>query len=538
VLTNNRYFFTSNSGVDGCASRHEPGFEHMEWLRIQLSILRDRGMKAILMGHVPPARVDSKESWDETCWQKYALWVKQYRDVIVGSLYGHMNIDHFMLQDFEEIDDNTKKGDMARANRVRSAEEGVSFLEDGEVTVASVSDYLLGLREAWSQLPSPLSNSKALNRYEEKMSIWAWLVSTVSGSNKRKKPGKSEKKKYLEEIGGKYAERYSVSHVSPSVVPNYFPTLRIIEYNITGLEDLHMHGTRSNFKSTAPPMHEQLPLTGDPFLDDEDYGREIETRIKRKQKEKTNKSKKSKYRFKVPEGPSKSAPPGPAYSPQTFTFTRFVQYFANLTHINNDYIDPNYHISTAAGLGSNSQTSTNDMSPRTVFGLAISATGEIEHNGWKEGKHKKHQGKQPKPEPHPNEFVYEIEYDTKDMKFPDLTVRRWVEYARKIGQPRTKTHSLDANGSDYTNDDDAIYEGGEVFDESVSDEEEGHEGYDANGKKHKKKKHKKHFKPSKQWYTFVKRAFVGTMDSHEIRNVFGGPSPPSVDAQTQDIIEL
>ena len=92
-----RYFFTSNSAVDGCAKKHEPGYEHMEWLRIQLQILRDRGMKAILIGHVPPARVDSKESWDETCWQKYALFGRQFRDVIVGSLYGHMNIDHFML---------------------------------------------------------------------------------------------------------------------------------------------------------------------------------------------------------------------------------------------------------------------------------------------------------------------------------------------------------------------------------------------------------------------------------------------------------
>jgi endopolyphosphatase len=85
----------------------------MEWLRIQLQILRDRGMKAILMGHVPPARVDSKESWDETCWQKYTLWQRQFRDVIVGGLYGHMNIDHFMLQDFDQISKDAERGRMA-----------------------------------------------------------------------------------------------------------------------------------------------------------------------------------------------------------------------------------------------------------------------------------------------------------------------------------------------------------------------------------------------------------------------------------------
>jgi endopolyphosphatase len=87
-------------------------------------------------------------------------------------------------------------------------------------------------------------------------------------------------------------------------------------------------------------------------------------------------------------------------------------------------------------------------------------------------------------------------------------------------------------------DDDIIFEDSEAFDEAALDEEESDEDYDTNGKKHKKKKHKKHFKPSKQWYTFVKRAFVGTMDSHEIRSVFGGSSPPSVNAQTPEIVEL
>lgn len=495
----------------------------MEWLRIQLQIMRERGVKAILMGHVPPARVDSKESWDETCWQKYTLWVQQYRDVIVGSLYGHMNIDHFMLQDFEQINDNTRKGDMAAQTRTRSTAGEIKLLEDGEVTVASASDYLLSLRDFWAQLPSPLTAAtrnpgQELDAWAEddtgSDSIWTWLMSKVSVLRKHKKFDKSAKKKYLEKIGGKYAQRYSASLVSPSVVPNYFPTLRIVEYNITGLEHLHVYGG-------SDASGDQTVLARHEFSDDEAYKREVDTLVRRKEKQK-NKERaakhKKKFRFKVPEGPSKSAPPGPAYSPQSLTWTRYVQYFANLTRINNDFVDPQHHRSGIE------HSSANDLSPRTIFGLGISESGEIESKGWKEGKHGKHNGKHPRPEPHPKEFAYEVEYDTKDKKFPDLTVRRWVEYARKIGGGGAKA----ADATEFEDD----------VDEDEDDERTNEEDLKANGKKHKKHKNgKKHRKASKEWFTFVKRAFVDTMNPHEIKQVFG-QAAPSVDAVQEEVMEL
>ena len=525
ALTSSSYFFTSNSGVDGCANKHEPGYEHMEWLRIQLKIMRERGVKAILIGHVPPARVDSKESWDETCWQKYTLWVQQYRDVIVGSLYGHMNIDHFMLQDFEQIDDRTKKGDMAAQLHSKDLNGEIRLLEDGEVTVAGASDYLLSLRDFWSRLPSPLADSKrkshsSLDSFDDKdgedrESLWDWIIFKVSNSRNHKKVGKSAKKKYLEKIGGKYAQRYSASLVSPSVVPNYYPTLRIIEYNITGLEHLHIYGAAA---PEAPA--DQHPLFQHEFSDDDGYKREVDTLVRRKEKQK-NKERASKhskkFRFKVPEGPSKSAPPGPAYSPQSLTWTRYTQYFANLTRINNDFVDPQHHRLDL-------DTSANELAPRTIFGLQVSEAGEIEGKGWKEGKHGKHNGKHPRPEPHPKEFVYEVEYDTMDRKFPDLTVRRWVEYARKIGGGGAKSKDI------------VEYEETDEFDQDAEYQLE--DELQAEGKKHKKhKKGKKHRKASKEWFMFVKRAFVGTMDPREIKEVFGQAASVAEEAQ-EEVTEL
>jgi endopolyphosphatase len=516
MLIEYRYFFSSNSGVDGCANKHEPGYEHFEWLRIQLQLFRDRGMHAILIGHVPPARVDSKGSWDETCWQKYALWERQYRDVIVGSLYGHMNIDHFMLQDFRQIKKDTKNGAMAGVDSLESKQAEVSLLDDGEVTVASASEYLLDLRQVWAKLPSPPSKKKShsISKYfhtteEEIVSLWQKVLYGFSKSKKggKEEKPKSDKQKYLDKIGGKYAERYSVNLVSPSVVPNYFPTLRIIEYNITGLEQ-HVVAPVHNQPKDLFSSH---PLANSGPMSDEAYMHEVKSAIKRKQKkkEKDTVKRRRKSKFKVPKGPSKSSPAGPAYSPQPFTLIGYTQYFANLTNINNDFV----------------AETINENSTHKIFGLDVSGEGDVDTSKWKEGKHHKHQGKKPRPEPHPKNFTFEVEYDTrtdKKYKLKDLTVRSFVELARKIGKDAAKSEDVhgeiedvseDGDDSDYDNGDGALEE-----DSGSEDEDDTQVETLREGKKHKKHK-KKHFKNS-PWFTFIQRAFVGTMDPDEIDEVF------------------
>ncbi|CAI6242741.1 unnamed protein product [Periconia digitata] len=570
ISLNTMYFFTSNPGVDGCANKHEPGYEQFEWLRIQLQLMRDRGVSAILIGHVPPARVNSKESWEETCWQKYTLWERQFRDVIVTSLFGHMNVDHFMLQDSKQLKKSTKNGKMA-SKRVRGKEADVNtFLEDGEVTVASASDYLLDLRKRWAKLPSPPAKKSPQSsanfgefsdedeevdserrEEEEQLSTWQRVFGNLfsrskkgggkNGGSKKPKKGKS----YLEKIGGKYAERYSVSLVSPSIVPNYFPTIRIFTYNTTGLEDgvdaSTLPLTQSSSSSTP---HNQSPLLPSPDdfdtdnpEDDSAYLRYITTSLARKQKDKESlqkSRKRRKYKFKVPEGPSKSSPPGPAYSPQPLTLLGYTQYFANLTRINNDFV--------AAGSRSMSQ-SVNEDAPRTIFGLKLSPSGpRIEPKKWKEGKHHKHQGKKPRPEPHPKEFSFEIEYDTRDdkrYKLRDLTVRQWVNLARRIGQ----------DGKRHKN---ALIPLGEVEDEEQEEDDDDSEidvsGKGKKGRKHKKGKKKKHGDKELRksvWFTFVKRAFVGSMDPREIEEVFcssssfsGVDAPPGAVEDDDDDWEI
>ncbi|KAL4888517.1 Metallo-dependent phosphatase-like protein [Aspergillus ambiguus] len=358
---NTMYFYESNSAVDGCEDKSEPGFEHMEWLRVQLELLRSRGMKAILIGHVPPARSGSKRNWDETCWQKYALWVNRYRDVIVGSLYGHMNIDHFILQD---------------SHKVKILEDDEYTLRDSdEISIQSRTDYLSSLRKDWSKMPSPPEDD------------------SIASANDDADPQRLGKKKrrFLKKIGGPWAERYSVSLVSPSVVPNYFPTLRVVEYNITGLEDSTLWADTPYDDGTIamPPGLDEGPLFG-----------KMKNRKKKKKK---------KPDFKIPDSPPSSAPPGPAYSSQPLSWLSYVQYSANLTRINEE-------ASEETSLGSSSTSTEPSRTDKTG---------------------------------HKEIFTYEVEYDTKNdhiYKMRDLTVSSFFELATRIADKNPpKEDRLESN---------------------------------------------------------------------------------------------
>ncbi|KAL8639692.1 MAG: hypothetical protein Q9228_003297 [Teloschistes exilis] len=339
---NTLYFFNSNTAVDGCADESEPGYEHFEWLRIQLQFIRQRGMKAILTGHVPPARTESKQSWDETCWQKYTLWLQQYRDVIVGGMYGHMNIDHFMLQDNDQIEARVISGESKSA---RSSPHSADF------SIQKSAEYLTELRYGWSELPDNLKRHKSEASRGPR-----------SSSNTDKKR-RSKHDDFLEKIGGEWGERYSVTLVSASVVPNYFPTMRVFEYNITGMEQVTGKAKMGSDDSTISPS--------------------VETEKYRKSRAL------KKHHSEKPKPPSKSQPPGPAYSVQPLSLLGYTQYFANLTEINAAFAS---------------------------------------------GRHSQHRN-----------FTYEVEYHTKTDKIyrlPDLTVRSYIDLATRIGDYKPKQEDV------------------------------------------------------------------------------------------------
>jgi endopolyphosphatase len=512
---NTMYFFQSNAAVDGCAAKSEPGYRQMEWLRIQLQLVRDRGMKAIMIGHVPPARTDAKTQWDETCWQKYTLWMQQYRDVVIAGMWGHMNYDHFMLQDFHDINDDTSGGRM----KISQIESALREIPDDEMHAEVSSNYFTDLRKQFSQIPKPPKSlrwaaaEELMESSDDQRPMWEieeLLDGMTKGSGKGKGGGKSKKqkrkekeKKYLKDVGGKFAERYSVSFASASVVPNLLPVVRVYEYNVSGLDSHQSTGPR--YPLSAADYDQELERDEAWAADSDVFDNGLVDILRKKHKD---------QKFTIPNPPSKAAPPGPAYSPQTLTLLGYKQYLANLTHINNDFGSSVY-----------SEEDEHDKGDED---------DDLEPNRWNEGKHK---GKKPhehdddkihKPDPKP--FKFELHYDTQNdsvYNLPDLTIRSMLGLAREIGACEPKSKSLARTATAVEEDDEADDEDSD--DDEAEVQKKKHDKDDKKkkkkkkgkkGKKHGGKKHKK-CRKNEAWHTFIRRAFVETLDPEEIGSEFG-----------------
>ncbi|XP_044715000.1 endopolyphosphatase [Hirsutella rhossiliensis] len=439
---NTMFFFERNAAVDGCADPSEPGYKHMEWLRVQLQRMRQRHLKAILMGHVPPARTDSKQNWDETCWQRYTLWLRQYRDVVTASVFGHMNIDHFLLQDTEQLDLDTES-------------------PDGGVSIQSKSDYLLELRDEWSDLPDPIIG--VLQEGDGDDDDDDDDDDDGSGEVTNKKHRKHKKKHKYRNIGGKHAERYHVSFVSPSVVPNYLPTLRVFEYNITGLEQAVLWKDTFDGQAVSPPAAPQSQEE-DKEEEHQELRRQVTAEKKRGRKKKGDKKDRDKDDLIVPEAPPKKSLPGPAHHAQPLTLTGYVQYYANLTYIN-----------------------------------------DVREAKWRGGNPG---SKSPKHKPRPRGFEYQVEYSTADDRFykmQDLTVKRYLHLAYRMRREKQRD-ALDHNDDE-----------GVELEAEANDADDDNADVEKENKKGKKKN--KDREKNETWLHFLGHAFVKTMPKKDLEKM-------------------
>lgn len=444
ISLNTMYFFKSNSAVDGCKAKSEPGYEHMEWLRTHLQMLRDKGMKAILIGHVPPARVKSKKSWYGSCWQKYTLWTKQYRDVIVGSMYGHMNLDHFMFQDFHDL----KIGKKSKMSNHTDEDD------PAPINISARKKYLRNLKDQWAKLPSPPS-SDSNNLLDSDQTEWDLEL-------------EESRQKYMKEVGGPWSERYAMSIVSPSVIPNFLPSLRVIEYNISGLEDTMTWFNRAvNIQDT-----DTLEDTSD-LLEDTETPLDV-VPLKKSGSKKKKKHKKKKPKFKIPKPPSPTAPPGPAYSNQPFTWIGYTQYFANLTKINQRDSESEGHSSIWSSMWSRI---------------------------W--GNHE---------QDHEEPLEYEVEYDTAEPPYDleDMTINSYLDLARRIASGKSSVNDVVDVPESYLEDD------SEDHDESSSSpdieyNDETHYDHSVEGRTQLVED-----TGIDLWKIFLRRAFVGYVDDKDL----------------------
>ncbi|KAF7724156.1 Endopolyphosphatase [Apophysomyces ossiformis] len=177
---NSMYFYKRNDLVQSCAHKQSPAHKHLQWYRAQLLQARKDRVKVYVIGHVPPSR-----DYRATCLDDYLRISLRYSDVIMGHFYGHLNMDHFLLygsaQDksfgmgVSSMDDDSDDDDSQGVHVTRNIQKYVDWLHNMYKSLDPLDD-----RQAPPVVQPPLL----------------------------------------------------AVQVSPSVLPRFYPTVRIYQYEI------------------------------------------------------------------------------------------------------------------------------------------------------------------------------------------------------------------------------------------------------------------------------------------------------------------
>ncbi|SCU94372.1 LADA_0G08152g1_1 [Lachancea dasiensis] len=298
------YLYKANPLVDTCDSKKEPGYQLLLWLGYVLEELRSRNMKVWLTGHVPPL----EKNYDGNCFHKFTLWTNEYRDIIIGGLYGHMNMDHFVPVD------RKRSWKAVTGSKKASGKALVGDTADDSLGVLDSAVEASGLRIMGAK---PVNKEAYMNTVRE---MYYKKIASRLGvrMNKKGKKGRTDRK-------SGNGDRYSIVNVAGSVIPTFNPAFRVWEYNISGLDveyqskDFQSQGWGAFFEELEIKMERDLQ-------EDNIFSGWRRTFSDSRRTDKT-----------IPRKMPSDLALGPAYTPQLFSPTRFIQYYADLASIEKKY---------------------------------------------------------------------------------------------------------------------------------------------------------------------------------------------------------
>lgn len=305
---NTLYLYQSNPLVDNCDKKKEPGYKLFQWLGVVLKEMRQRNMKVWLSGHVPP----NEKNYDVSCLRKYIIWSYEYRDVIIGGLYGHMNIDHFIPLDAKKAYKSLKELEKKKQKKKKGKNKSGNIEIPDFDLPPEIEEYYQSLiiedDDIYEQdTPMKITGGVPNNKVRYMEGLRDDLYSDVKPVEK----------------SGIDGERYSIAHVSASIVPTFNPGLRVWEYNISDLDTKLANSPRyaswDDFFQGVDEFMMYLDQVDD-VEEDDTYGSFDYFTFK-------------KDKSLPPKKPA-DIPLGPAYTPQTFSPIRYTQYYADLAAIN------------------------------------------------------------------------------------------------------------------------------------------------------------------------------------------------------------
>lgn len=291
ISINSLYLFKANPLVDNCNSPKQPGYQLLTWLGLVLDEMRHRGMKVWLSGHVPPLL----KNLDDSCYNKFTMWVKEYNDIIIGGVYGHMNVDHF-------VPVNGKK---ARKDLELSYSQNV----DNKNNKLSKFDF---------DIDTDLEPMGAKPQNKE---IYMQGVKDQYEEIFKRKSKKKVKDK-----------DFAIVNVAGSVIPTFNPSFRIWEYNITNLQDEVLSITKDEHQDSWENFFNDLDKQLDEIFKNSMNVEDDSNLLKNRFSIDVLKNDRS-----IPRKKPKGLPLGPAYRPQLFSPERFIQYYLPLDEVNDKF---------------------------------------------------------------------------------------------------------------------------------------------------------------------------------------------------------
>jgi endopolyphosphatase len=320
---NTLYLFRSNPLTDSCDNKKDPGYQLFQWLGVTLDELRSRNMKVWFSGHVPPI----PKNYDLSCYRKFTVWVHEYRDIIIGGVYGHMNIDHFIPSDSKKAYDSIIESYTSRGYVFDQELVAPQQLEEDEIDHDLMTQYSklgLDLNDVEHERNKDLSAyGGAPNNKESYMdAVREVFYADVKGVKN----------------SGEHSERYSINNIAASIIPTFNPGMRVWEYNITGLKEellskkVHKPWDKF-FEELETKMFEELEYDEEEEEEEEFHYHDEDTVDEKRKKKKKKKSPKQDPTF-PPKKPD-NIPLGPAYTPQLFSPNKYVQYYLDLKSVNN-----------------------------------------------------------------------------------------------------------------------------------------------------------------------------------------------------------
>lgn len=362
ISINTLYWFQSNPLNDNCDSRKQPGYKLFLWLGASLKECRRRGVKVWLSGHVPPIPKNIHHS----CYAKISVWLHEYRDLIIGGVWGHMNIDHWVPLDSVKAWRSIEKR-LLRIGAINE-ENTIPYIDYDAIDELFSSEEEKGLYDD--------KTTEDFGTVEDLYRAFGFNIEDESGNplhtfSDRYMGAPNAKGAYLESIrdnmfaklkgkrkGGKHSERYAIAHISASVIPTYNPGMRVWEYNITEFRESQKnhHGTFSltglyqKAKDIVKASRSSKSLvlretSWESFFDDLEQKFNQESKLEElaslMENDETAFNAQA-YADIMSPAKDKTIPPvmprdlplGPAYVPQTFSPENYVQYYIDLNEHN------------------------------------------------------------------------------------------------------------------------------------------------------------------------------------------------------------